>query len=63
MRNTLYVIAFIGLCIFTTGGCDRPMSGGPCDQIGSTATDKQGQLWTCVKNQTTGKGYWYKGKY
>lgn len=39
------------------------MSGGPCDQIGSTATDKQGQLWTCVKNQTTGKGYWYKGKY
>lgn len=61
MRNSLFVIAFIAVCIFTTGGCNR--SGMACDQIGSTHTDSKGQLWTCVKNQTTGKGYWYKGKY
>jgi len=59
MRNTMMVIGFIAACLFSSG-CDVAQ-GGPCDQIDSTATNKDGQVFTCVKNRTTGKGYWYKG--
>ncbi|HSL52003.1 MAG TPA: hypothetical protein VK878_23285 [Candidatus Deferrimicrobiaceae bacterium] len=40
----------------------KPISGGACSPIGSTQTDDTGQIWTCAKNETTGNGYWYKGK-
>lgn len=54
----------IGICAavlaLTLAACDVG-SGGACDQIGSQHTNKDGTLFTCAKNQTTGKGYWYKG--
>lgn len=60
MNRTLVVVGMIGMLIFTSG-CDRQST--PCDPIGKVETDSKGQVWSCVKNQTTGKGYWYKGKY
>jgi hypothetical protein len=45
----------------TVAGCDVTQ-GGACNQIGSQHTNKDGTLFTCAKNQDTGKGYWYVGK-
>jgi hypothetical protein len=56
------VLLFAGVVTLTMSGCDKPLSGGPCDPIGKTKTDSTGQVWTCAKNLNTGNGYWYKGK-
>jgi len=55
------VLALAVVCVFTLGACDVTESG-PCNQIGSQHTNKDGQIYTCAKNMDTGKGYWYKGK-
>lgn len=61
MRNA--ILGVIGVVVLAAGSqsCEGPISGGACTPIGSTKT-VDGQLWTCAKNETTGNGYWYKGK-
>ena len=41
-------------------GCDVTQ-GSSCSQVGSQTTNKDGTLYTCVKNTQTGKGFWYRG--
>lgn len=59
MKNPMVWIGAAVLALVLVG-CDVG-SGGACDQIGSQHTNKDGQLYTCAKNETTGKGYWFKG--
>lgn len=49
------------LLALALAGCDVGR-GAACDQVGSQHTNKDGKLYTCAKNERTGKGYWYEGK-
>lgn len=62
VKTALGLSALVALALVLLVGCDKPISGGACSPIGSTKTDDSGQLWTCAKNEKTGKGYWYKGE-
>ncbi len=61
-RTALFVaFALTVWMVLGLTACDRPISGGACNQIGSTKKDSTGQVWTCAKNLKTGNGYRYKG--